>query len=153
MFAKLIQTLFTFVLIIGLGLAIFSLQKRESYAPETRPLPSPSPSIGTTRNSPTPTANQSGSLTKEFKIIAQRFQFEPSQIKVKKGDRVKLKITSTDTTHGFAIEEFKINETIVPQKETAVEFVADKVGEFPFACSVFCGSGHGGMKGTLIIEE
>jgi hypothetical protein len=30
---------------------------------------------------------------------------------------------------------------------------ADKAGTLPFRCSNFCGLGHGGMKGTLVVEE
>lgn len=151
MFTQLIKTLITLVIIIGLGLAILFLQKNNSFAPEdTFPSLAPSPFPSTP---PTPTENRTSSSIKEFKITARRFEFEPREIRVKKDDQLRLKITSVDTTHGFSIEEFKINETVVPQKETVVEFTADTVGEFPFACSVFCGSGHGGMKGILIVEE
>lgn len=41
---------------------------------------------------------------KEFEITARQFSFEPSIITVNKGDVVRLKITSVDVTHGFAIK-------------------------------------------------
>ena len=31
------------------------------------------------------------------------------------------------------------------------EFTADKPGTFPFECWIFCGMGHGKMKGELIV--
>ena len=41
---------------------------------------------------------------------------------------------------------------IKPGKTTTVEFLADKQGEFTIFCSVFCGSGHPTMKGSLVVK-
>ena len=38
------------------------------------------------------------------------------------------------------------------QKGKTIEFTADKQGTFTVFCSVFCGSGHSGMKGKIIIK-
>ena len=89
---------------------------------------------------------------KEFKITAKRFQFEPSTIEVSKGDRVRLLVTSTDVPHGISITEYGINERLDPGTPKTIEFTADKEGTFTAFCSVFCGSGHGGMKGRLIVK-
>lgn len=96
----------------------------------------------------------SGGMEKpvEISVSAKRWKFDPSIIAVKKGDRVKLSIQSIDVTHGFSIPDFNVNETLKPNETTIVEFTADKTGTFTFACSVFCGSGHSTMKGTLIVE-
>ncbi len=87
-----------------------------------------------------------------IKIIAKRWVFEPAEIKVKKGEKVRLKITSIDVAHGFSLPEFAVNEVLKPGKEATVEFVADKTGRFSFFCSVQCGSGHSDMQGMLIVE-
>jgi cytochrome c oxidase subunit II len=89
---------------------------------------------------------------KEFSIIAKNWRFEPSLIEVNEGDTVKLTVESVDITHGISIPAFKVNENLQPGDKVAIEFVANKKGEFPFICSVFCGSGHGGMRGTLIVK-
>jgi len=89
---------------------------------------------------------------KEFSMIAKKWQFDPSTINVKQGDKVRLKIKSIDVTHGFSLLDFNVNENLAPEKEVVVEFIADKKGEFSFFCSVFCGEGHSGMKGKLIVE-
>ena len=89
---------------------------------------------------------------KEFVITAKQFEFNPSIIKVNNGDRVKITITSTDVTHGFALADFGINENLEPNTPVTVEFVADKTGNFPFRCNVPCGSGHSSMQGKLIVE-
>lgn len=91
-------------------------------------------------------------VEKEFSMTARRFAFEPDNIRVKKGDAVKLKITSVDVTHGFSISEFGVNAELKPSQTTIVEFVASKSGTFTFSCSVVCGAGHPDMKGTLVVE-
>ena len=85
-------------------------------------------------------------------MTAKRWEFTPSSITVNKGDTVKLTITSEDVTHGFNLPEFGVNAQLQPGKTIAVEFVADKTGTFSFFCSVFCGTGHSGMRGTLIVK-
>ena len=98
---------------------------------------------------PTPTE---APTVKEFTITAKRFSFTPSVITVNAGDTVKLSITSTDVTHGFAISTFGVSERLSPGQTTEVEFVADKAGTYSFFCTVPCGSGHSTMRGTLIVE-
>ena len=75
----------------------------------------------------------------------------PNAIEVSQGDRVKITLTSADVAHGFAINEYGINERVVPGQPTVVEFTADKKGTFTFYCSVQCGSGHRNMRGTLVV--
>ncbi len=94
----------------------------------------------------------SGAKVKEFEITAMRFQFEPSTLTVNKGDTVRLHVTSTDVAHGFGIPEFGVNEYLPAQKTVDIEFIANQAGEFPFVCNVFCGSGHKGMKGMLVVQ-
>ena len=89
---------------------------------------------------------------KEFEITAKKFKFIPLDIVVNKGDNVRLIITSTDVAHGFAMPEYGINEKLPVGEPVTIEFTADKQGTFTFLCSVFCGSGHSGMKGQLIVK-
>jgi len=89
---------------------------------------------------------------KEFDIVAKKWDFNPSTIRVKEGDIVKLNVESIDVSHGLAIFEFGINERLNPGKTVSIEFTADKAGEYVFLCTVPCGKGHGSMRGTLIVE-
>lgn len=89
---------------------------------------------------------------KVFKIVGNKFSFTPSEIRVKMGDKVRIEVTSDDDDHGIAIPAFNVNVKFAPGKPAVAEFVADKKGSYPFFCSVFCGSGHRDMKGTLIVE-
>jgi cytochrome c oxidase subunit II len=89
----------------------------------------------------------------EIKMTAKKYEFNPSVVTVKKGERVKLVITATDHEHGFKLEDFKIDQHLMKGVPTTVEFTADKVGEFSFHCSHFCGLGHPKMKGKLVVQE
>lgn len=89
---------------------------------------------------------------KTFDMTARRWEFSPSNIVVNEGDRVVLNITSEDVTHGFTLSAFDVREQLDPGKTTRVEFVADKAGTYSFFCSVYCGSGHSQMRGTLTVK-
>ena len=98
-----------------------------------------------------PAVSKAGEV-KEFKMTAKQFQFEPSVIEVNKGDKVRLIVTSTDVPHGISIPEYGINKRLDPGKPVTIEFTADKEGTFTAFCSVFCGSGHSGMKGKIVVK-
>ena len=88
-----------------------------------------------------------------IKITAKRFEYTPKEISVKKGVPVVLEFTSQDRLHGFTCPGLKIRMDILPGKVNTLRFVPDKAGTFPFHCDNFCGSGHEGMKGTIIVTE
>lgn len=88
----------------------------------------------------------------EIKMTAKKYEYNPSEIRVKQGERVRLLITALDRKHGFEIKDLGIKTELEKGKETAVEFVADKPREYPFNCSSFCGFGHRRMKGKLVVE-
>lgn len=89
----------------------------------------------------------------ELEIIAKKFEFIPPVITVKKWEKVILHIKSIDVTHWFSIPEYDLNVSLRKNKTKTVEFIADKVWEFTFSCSVMCGHWHGIMKGKLVVED
>ena len=100
-----------------------------------------------------PQSPAAGTQTREIAVTAKKYEFSPNPIRVKKGERLRLVITALDRDHGFKLDAFAINQTLKMGVPVTVEFTADKVGTFPFRCSVFCGLGHGKMKGAVIVEE
>lgn len=100
-----------------------------------------------------PKTAPSTSDVQEIQVTAKKYEYSPNPIRVKKGQPVKLIITAIDHDHGFKLEAFHIEQKLKKGVPTTVEFTPDKAGTFPFKCSVFCGFGHGGMKGTLVVEE
>lgn len=91
-------------------------------------------------------------LVREIRMTAKKYEFNPSEVRVRQGERVRLLITTLDRKHGIQIKEFGVKVVLPKKEETVVEFVADKAGEFTFKCSVRCGWRHGRMKGKLIVE-
>lgn len=85
-------------------------------------------------------------------ITAKRFNFSPAQITVKKGETVTLHLTSEDVTHGFYLKPLKIDEVIEPGKPTDVTITPQATGSFTTICDHFCGSGHGNMHMTIVVE-
>ncbi len=90
---------------------------------------------------------------KSFDIIAFQWGFEPQFIEVNKGDHLTLNIATDDVPHGIAIDEYQINEPIMVEENTKLEFVADKSGTFEFYCSIPCGVGHDQQGGFLIVKD
>ena len=90
---------------------------------------------------------------KVIHITAKKFEFVPGAVTVKKGEPVAFEIKSEDVKHGFSLPDFNIRTEIKPGQVSVVRFTPDKAGQFTFACSVFCGSGHEDMSGTLTVTD
>jgi cytochrome c oxidase subunit II len=90
---------------------------------------------------------------KRIEVTAKRFNFEPSDITVKKGQPVVLVLKSDDTAHGLRFRELDVNVTAKKGETAEVPFTPEKTGDFVGHCSVFCGSGHGSMALTLHVVE
>jgi heme/copper-type cytochrome/quinol oxidase subunit 2 len=114
----------------------------------------------------TPAQNQSVQV---INMTAKKYKFDPSPLHVKRGMKVQLRITATDHAHGFKINIYpdgadakgapglafttpKDCWRLEKGRVTTIEFVAQTAGSYPFKCCVFCGFGHMGMKGELIVD-
>jgi cytochrome c oxidase subunit 2 len=86
-----------------------------------------------------------------IKVSARRFSFTPGQIELKKGEPVVFELTTEDIFMGMNIPDFGVRSDIVPGKTTTLALTPDKAGTFTFLCDVFCGDGHEGMSGTLVV--
>jgi len=87
-------------------------------------------------------------------IVAERFTFVPSRIKLRKGEVVELRIRSLDTNHGFRIREAGADVTI-PKRgrgDARILFRAQERGVFEFECSKPCGAGHTMMRGRIVVK-
>jgi cytochrome c oxidase subunit II len=87
-----------------------------------------------------------------IEVIAKDYEFIPDTIRVKQGTLVTLRLKSIEGTHGFELGAFGIDETLDENVMKVVEFYAGETGEYGIRCSHFCGIGHLGMTGKLIIE-
>jgi len=94
-----------------------------------------------------------GPPVQTVEILAQRFNFTPDEIKVKKGVPVDLELSTLDRLHGFNVPGLGLRAEIMPGQTTHVKFTPDKAGRFLFHCDIFCGEGHEDMDAAIIVEE
>jgi cytochrome c oxidase subunit 2 len=86
-------------------------------------------------------------------VSVKKFAYEPSQITLKKGELVVIKLTTEDVAHGLKFKELNLNTKIEKGKPAELSFTPTQTGDFVGHCSVFCGSGHGSMTLTLHVTE
>ncbi len=99
-------------------------------------------------------ADQTGQAAQVIKITAKKFEYSPNEIRIKKGVPVVLEFTSLDRVHGFTVPDLGgVRLTIEPGKANRVTIMAPKAGTYEFHCDLFCGDGHEGMTGTIIVED
>lgn len=82
-------------------------------------------------------------------VVARKFTYEPAEITLKLNELVIFQLTTQDVAMGFSVPDFGVRATIVPGQKIELPMTPTKIGEFPFLCDVFCGSGHENMEGTL----
>jgi cytochrome c oxidase subunit 2 len=99
-------------------------------------------------------AKDKGRQVQKVNVVAERFNFTPTQIKVKQGTLLEITLTSDDTFHGFRIPSMQINQVIPARGRGNVKvlFDAKQKGSFAFECSRPCGAGHTMMRGVIIVE-
>ncbi|MGH9204857.1 MAG: cupredoxin domain-containing protein [Vicinamibacterales bacterium] len=107
--------------------------------------------VGTSAWLPTAAAAQQ---TQVVEIAAERFSFTPSEIRVKAGTRLEIRLRSDDTAHGFHIVGTDIDFEL-PKRGRGVATVTFQptAGRHTFECSQLCGAGHSFMRGVIIATE
>jgi cytochrome c oxidase subunit 2 len=85
-------------------------------------------------------------------IHAKRFEFEPKEIHLAKGEPVTLAVSSEDVTHGFFSRQLHFDEDLAPGKTVSIPLSPTEPGTYTVICDHYCGSGHGGMKMVIVVE-
>jgi cytochrome c oxidase subunit II len=88
-----------------------------------------------------------------IEIHARRFEFDPSEITLKKGEPVTLRLISDDVTHSLVVRDLKINQEMKKDHPADITVTPASAGDFKGECGHFCGSGHGKMKFTVHVTE
>jgi plastocyanin len=89
---------------------------------------------------------------KEFTVVGTPFKFTPAEIRVKRGDKVKIIFKNDQGMHDFVIDELSVKTKVLQAGQSEViEFTPNQAGTFEFYCSV---GNHRqmGMVGKLIVE-
>ena len=89
-----------------------------------------------------------------IEITAERFSFTPSEIRVKAGERLEIRLESDDTAHGFHIVGTDVDIELPKRgRGPATVTFQPKAGRYTFECSRVCGAGHEFMRGVIIATE
>lgn len=107
------------------------------------------PATNTQSANPT---SQPVSAIKEFTVEGKPFEFNPKEIKVKKGDTVKITFKNNEGFHSLTIDDYNAGTKQINAGESdTIQFVADKAGSFQYFCAVDSHKDKG-MVGTLVVE-
>ncbi|MCX9084755.1 MAG: cupredoxin domain-containing protein [Candidatus Methanoperedens sp.] len=85
-------------------------------------------------------------------INAKQFSYTPDTVEVNRGDRVTIRLISTDVHHGLYIDGYEVSTDARPGQDGSLTFVANNTGKFVMRCSVTCGPFHPYMIGYLKVK-
>jgi len=77
--------------------------------------------------------------------------FKPATLRLRKGDAVRLSLTSTGGEHCFAIDELRVEKRVRPGRVTNLDLTPDRVGRFTYYCCLEPGNTR--LRGRLLISE
>ncbi|MFM7886027.1 MAG: cytochrome c oxidase subunit II, partial [Pseudanabaena sp.] len=75
-----------------------------------------------------------------------------AELHVPVGKKIRLNMNAVDVLHAFWVPQLRIKQDVIPGRETYLEFTPRVVGEYPIVCAELCGSYHGGMRTTMVID-
>ena len=84
---------------------------------------------------------------------AMKFDYLPDQVTVKKGKPVALELSTLDRLHGFDAPSLGLHTQIDVGAPTVLRFTPEKAGNYGIHCDVFCGDGHEGMAGRIVVTD
>ena len=94
-------------------------------------------------------------------VEASMSGFDQTEIRVKVGEPVTIRLTSLDNSHHtdgggkhqWAVDELGVNVIAQPESSNAVTFTPDKAGTYTFYCDICCGGrANPTMNGQIVVE-
>lgn len=85
--------------------------------------------------------------------MASKDGFRPSRLELRKGETVRLRLTSADREHCFAVDAFRVEKRIVPGRVTTLDLTPDRTGSFPFYCCLESGRAAETERGTIVVTD
>lgn len=87
-------------------------------------------------------------------LMGMRYMWYPDLV-LKAGHTYRIWMSSVDALHGFSLVGHgeNLNLEVAPEHAYGATFTPDKPGTYLIVCNEFCGLGHQGMKGHIIVER
>lgn len=122
-----------------------------SSVPPVSELPSKGMASDSESFPPPSTEVKNGVTERTIHIGVRQWAWDPSTLRAKQGELVRLIIHNADVRHALVIPDLGV-EADIPEDGAVVEFMAKQRGTFEFFCSTYCGEGHMEMRGKIVIE-
>ena len=87
-----------------------------------------------------------------IEVTVKKFEYVPSEIRLKQGELVEFRVTTPDVQHSFDVKELRISEPVNPGKPAVFTFRPEQKGRFTVECAILCGKGHDNMRAVLIVD-
>ncbi|MBI2616909.1 cupredoxin domain-containing protein [Candidatus Gottesmanbacteria bacterium] len=154
------------ILVVGGAFAVINMGKKEAVAPTTTEETQTVPTEGTNEEKVIE-ATVGGQITgvmekeetvspsvnvKTFTVEGSNFSYSIKEMRVKKGDTVRVTFVVKDGTHDWNLDEFDGSTKVLSAGQSqTTQFVANKAGTYEYYCSVGQHRANG-MVGKFIVE-
>lgn len=92
-------------------------------------------------------------VARTIEVHVKRFAFSPSEVVLKKGETVDIRLISEDVSHSLSLPDLGINLEVSKGSPRDAIIKPQSTGDFLGQCGRFCGSGHGTMKFTVHVTD
>lgn len=75
-----------------------------------------------------------------------------NEMHVPVGGTVMVDLTSKDVIHNYALPSMRVAQDAIPGTMVPLWYKPSKEGEYEIVCGQLCGSGHGLMRGLLVVD-
>lgn len=99
-----------------------------------------------------PGLEQVGDDRYELVMISQIWSFYPNEVRIPVGSTLEIVSTSRDVIHGLRIRGTNVNVMLIPGEISRVAHTFRRAGEYLMVCHEYCGVGHQGMFGRILVE-
>jgi heme/copper-type cytochrome/quinol oxidase subunit 2 len=91
-------------------------------------------------------------LRRRVTVTVRDSGFDPPRLEVRHNDLVEITVVAEGGPHAFTIDAYRIAKRATPGHPSTLEFRADRVGSFPFYCTLASanGSSHD-ERGELVV--
>jgi heme/copper-type cytochrome/quinol oxidase subunit 2 len=89
----------------------------------------------------------------QVEIRASRQGFDPAAVTLRRGETVRIILSSTGGEHCFAVDALRVEKRIRPGRDTSFDLTPDRAGRFPFYCCLESGKAAEAERGELIVTE
>ena len=85
--------------------------------------------------------------------MAEDGGWTPGELAMRAGETIRLRLTSDDVMHGFAVgQQNEPRVDVKPGQIVEVNLSFDRPGRYVFYCTRWCGPNHWRMRGTVTVE-